>query len=142
VARERTIAFVLSALTVGIAGVVFGQVQQGIYPNAFYLDTTFVTLAMLVVGGMRSLTGAVVGAISLSALAELLSRLQNGLVIGGTTLKIPVGSQQVGFALAMLAVLLLRPAGITGGHELSFGAIRALPRWSLTKARAGRAPSD
>jgi branched-chain amino acid transport system permease protein len=142
VARERTIAFTLSALTVGIAGVVFGQVQQGIYPNAFYLDTTFVTLAMLVVGGMRSLTGAVVGAISLSALAELLSRLQNGLGIAGTMLKIPVGSQQVGFALAMLVVLLLRPAGITGGKELSFGALRALPRWSLDKAQAEEARSD
>jgi branched-chain amino acid transport system permease protein len=128
VARERTVAFMLSALIVGIAGVAFGQVQQGIYPNAFYLDTTFVTLAMLVVGGMRSLTGAVVGAITLSALAELLSRLQNGLDIGGMTVKIPAGSQQVGFALAMLAVLLLRPNGLSGGRELSIGTFGFLLR--------------
>jgi branched-chain amino acid transport system permease protein len=109
----------ISAFIVAIAGVAFGQAQQGIFPNAFYLEATFVTLAMLVVGGMRSLTGAVVGAIALSALAEGLSRLQNGVTVAGVRLDIPDGSQQVGFALAMLVVLLLRPDGLTGGRELT-----------------------
>ena len=108
-----------------IAGVAFGQAQQGIFPNAFYLEATFVTLAMLVVGGMRSLTGAVVGAIALSALAEGLSRLQNGVTVAGVGLDIPDGSQQVGFALAMLVVLLLRPGRSNGGRELTLRTPRA-----------------
>jgi branched-chain amino acid transport system permease protein len=135
VAKERTVAFVISACIAAIGGVAFGQSQQGIYPNAFYLEATFVTLAMLVVGGMRSLTGAVVGTITLSALAELLSRLQNGLDIAGTTLKIPNGSQQVGFAVAMLIILLLRPEGLTGGQELSTRSIAGL--WRSVSRRIG-----
>lgn len=134
VARERMIAFMLSAFIAAIAGVAFGQAQQGIFPNAFYLEATFVTLAMLVVGGMRSLTGAVVGAIALSVLAEALSRLQNGVTIRGITVDIPDGSQQVGFALAMLAVLLLRPDGLTGGRELSLRPFRRLRRPSESAA--------
>lgn len=128
VARERLVAFMISAFIVAIAGVAFGQAQQGIFPNAFYLEATFVTLAMLVVGGMRSLSGAVVGAIALSALAELLSRLQNGINVGGVTVQLPNGSQQVGFALAMLAILLLRPNGLTGGRELSSDSFAFLRR--------------
>ena len=60
-----------------------------------------------------------VGAIALSALAEGLSRLQNGVTVLGVRIDIPDGSQQVGFALSMLAVLLLRPDGLTGGRELT-----------------------
>jgi branched-chain amino acid transport system permease protein len=125
VGRERLIAFMISAFIVAIAGVAFGQAQQGIFPNAFYLEATFVTLAMLVVGGMRSLTGAVVGAIALSVLAEGLSRLQNGVTVAGVRVDIPDGSQQVGFALSMLVVLLLRPDGLTGGRELTLRLGRA-----------------
>jgi branched-chain amino acid transport system permease protein len=136
VARERLIAFMLSAFIVAIAGVAFGQAQQGIYPNAFYLEATFVTLAMLVVGGMQSLTGAVVGAIALSALAEVLSRLQNGVTLAGVRIDIPDGSQQVGFALAMLVILLLRPEGLTGGREFTLRPTRPL------RQRLTRAPAD
>jgi branched-chain amino acid transport system permease protein len=118
---ERTLAFSVSAFIVGTAGVLFGRVAQGIYPNAFYLDLTFVTLAMLVVGGLQSLSGAVVGTIVLSVIAEILTRMSNGMNVGGLHIKVPVGTEQVGFALMMLLVLLLKPNGLTGGREFSFG---------------------
>jgi branched-chain amino acid transport system permease protein len=138
VARERLVAFMISALIVALAGVAFGQAQQGIFPNAFYLEATFVTLAMLVVGGIQSLTGAVIGAIALSALSEGLSRLQNGVTVAGMRIDIPDGSQQVGFALAMLGVLLLRPDGLTGGRELTHRLTRA--RRSGTSGPTGAEP--
>jgi branched-chain amino acid transport system permease protein len=118
ISRERGVAFVVSAFIVGIAGACFAQAQQAINPGAFYLDLTFVTLAMLVVGGMQSLTGAVIGTIALSVLSELLSRLVTGIEIGDVMLKLPSGSQQVGFAVVMLLALILRPTGLTRGREL------------------------
>jgi branched-chain amino acid transport system permease protein len=120
--RERTIAFVVSAFIVGIAGGTFAQAQQAINPSAFYLDITFITIAMLVVGGMSSLTGAVVGTVVLSVLSELLNRLVNGVTIG-VYIKAPTGTAEVGFALAMLLMLIRRPEGLTGGRELSFMAL-------------------
>lgn len=117
--RERTIAFVVSAFIVGIAGGTFAEAQQAINPGAFYLDVTFITIAMLVVGGMNSLTGAVVGTIVLSVLSELLNRLVNGVTIG-VYLKAPTGTAEVGFAVALLLMLLKRPEGLTGGREISF----------------------
>ena len=66
--------------------------------NSFYLDLTFITLAMLVVGGMRSLTGAVVGVVILSTLIELLRQLEGGVDVAGTALSIPLGGQEIGLA--------------------------------------------
>ncbi len=54
------------AVIVSICGAMFAQTQQAIDPSAFYLKITLLTTAMLVVGGMQSLTGAVVGTIVLS----------------------------------------------------------------------------
>ena len=67
---------------------------------------------MLVVGGMTSLAGAVVGTAFLSAVAEGLRRLE-------LHANRP-GLQQVGFAAILLAVLIWRPRGITLGRELSW----------------------
>ncbi len=73
---------------------------------------------MLIIGGQRSLTGAVVGASVISAITEVLRLVENGIEVGGTTISLPPGSQELGIALVMLLVLIFRPSGITGGREL------------------------
>ena len=67
---ERLIAFVLSAFVVGLSGVLYGHMLGTISVDVFWLPVTFVSLAMLVVGGMNSLAGAVLGAVLVSALVE------------------------------------------------------------------------
>lgn len=112
----RGIALVLSGVIVGAAGAVYGQLLGSFNPDVFYLDLTFLTLAMLVVGGINSLTGAVVGTLLLTFLAQWLRDLE-------ATLDRP-GLTEVCFAVLMFAILVLRPSGVTGGRELR------LPRWS------------
>ena len=51
--------------------------------EAVYLDLTFITLAMLVIGGATSLWGAVVGALAVSALDSYLAIAENGTTILG-----------------------------------------------------------
>ena len=46
--------------------------------EAVYLDLTFITLAMLVIGGATSLWGAVVGALAVSGLDSFLAEAENG----------------------------------------------------------------
>jgi branched-chain amino acid transport system permease protein len=93
-----------------------------------YLDLTFLTLAMLVVGGISSLFGAVVGAITISLFNILLVNAQTSIHVLGLSITAPSGTSLVGIAVVMLVILLLRPAGITGGKEFSLHST-LLRRW-------------
>jgi branched-chain amino acid transport system permease protein len=75
---------------------------------------------MLIIGGQRSLTGAVTGAVAISFITEILRLMEGGFALGETQLAFPKGSQELGIALVMLLVLIFRPTGLTGGHELTF----------------------
>ena len=130
----RLVAFVLSAAVVGASGVLQGHAIGILSVGQFYLELTFLTLAMLVIGGQRSLSGAVVGAIAISFIAELLRMLAGGITVFGLAIPQMPGLREVGLAVIMLGVLMLRPKGITGNREFS------LPRWlgGGTKRRESR----
>lgn len=116
--RERSIAFTLSAFVMGIGGGLYAHYLGSFDPSTFFLPLTFLTIAMLLVGGMRSLTGAVCGALLLSIVTEVFRRLENSEGVFSINVHIPAGYQDIAIALTLLAVLLLRPAGITGGREV------------------------
>lgn len=118
VPAQRLVAWVLSAFLVGIGGVLYGHFLGVITVNAFYLEMTFLTLAMLVIGGMGSLAGAVVGVVAVSALSEVLRQFERGIEIGSLAVSAPSGLQEVGLGMVMLAILLWRPSGITRGKEV------------------------
>jgi branched-chain amino acid transport system permease protein len=119
--RQRLVAFVLSGALAGLAGGLYVHLLP-INTDSLYLDLTFLTLAMLVVGGATSLWGAVVGALAVSALDSFLSQAENGVKIFGGTLDLPAGTGLVVVGVLMAVVLILRPSGLTGGREF------ALPR--------------
>lgn len=126
VVRSRLTAFVLSAFLAGIAGALYGHFLGTLRVENFYFDQTFLLISMLVVGGMRSLTGAVFGALVLSFLAETLRLAEIGIpVAGGATLATPSGLGDVVLAALMLLIILLRPRGITGGREITWPISRA-----------------
>ena len=69
--------------------------------NTFYLDLTFVTLTMLVVGGMRSLTGACAGVALVSVVSELFRTIERGASFGDLTIKAPPGLQEIALAIIL-----------------------------------------
>ncbi len=115
---QRLIAFVLSAFFVGAAGVLQAHFLGSIAVKNFWLGITFISLAMLIVGGQRSLTGALVGVVVITTIAELLRQLETGIDIGTTEISVPAGAQELGIALVMLIILISRPAGIMAGREI------------------------
>ena len=125
--RQRLIAFVLSAFFMGMAGVLQAHFLGSIAVKSFWLSLTFISLAMLIIGGQRSLTGAVTGAVMISGITEMLRLMEGGFALGETTFAFPKGSQELGIALVMLLVLIYRPTGITGGRELTFRLGRKEP---------------
>lgn len=120
----RTIAFGLSGLIMGVGGAMQAGFLGIVTVDAFYLDVTFLTLAMLIVGGSGSLSGAVVGVIALTAVTEMLRRFEVGIHLGDTLLALPRGFQEVGLGIVMILVMILRPAGIMNGRELTVGHFR------------------
>ena len=125
IARERLLAFVVSAFFVALGGVLFAHFLGTITANSFYLDLTFVTLAMLVVGGMRSLTGAFVGTAVVTIVSEVFRSIERGIDLGGFTLSAPPGLQEIGLALILLLILIFRRDGLVGDFEIGSIFFRA-----------------
>ena len=112
VPTQRLIAFVLSGFFMGLGGVLQAHYVGSIVVRGFWLGPTFIALAMLMIGGQRSLTGAVVGVIVVSALQEVLRQIE--VVIE------QYGLSQLVIALLMLTILILRPRGIAKGREIAW----------------------
>jgi branched-chain amino acid transport system permease protein len=136
VAWERLIAFVVSAMVVAAGGVLFAHFLGTMTANTFYLDLTFVTLTMLVVGGMRSLTGACAGVALVSVTSEVFRSIERGIDFGAFTLSAPPGLQEIALALILLIILIMRPHGIVGDWELT------LPTPTGPKRRAAATKGD
>jgi branched-chain amino acid transport system permease protein len=134
--RERLTAFVLSAMVAAMGGVLFSHFVGTVTANTFYLDLTFVTLTMLVAGGMRSLTGAFVGVALVSIVSEVFRSLERGVTIGDTLFSLPPGVQEIALAAILLAILILRPAGLLGSYEVGLPKRRTGGRVATEKQEA------
>lgn len=75
VVRTRVKVFVLSAVLAGCAGIVYALTSRFIAPQVFGLDTSILILVMVVVGGLKSPWGAVLGAVTLTLLPEVFAPL-------------------------------------------------------------------
>ena len=131
--RQRLIAFALSGGLAGLAGGLYIHLQP-LQASNLSLDLTFITLAMLVVGGSGSLLGAVVGALAVNGIYSFFSAATNGVDVFGWNLTVPTGTAEIVLGVLMAVVLILRPSGLTGGRELTLPRRRAVA--DLQKARA------
>lgn len=116
---NRLIAFVISAMVVGLGGVLQVHFLGTVSVNAFFLGLTFITLAMLVVGGMKSLAGAVVGVVIVATIVDVFRRLEAGMMLGETRVATPAGTQEMVLAALMLLILIFRKDGLMGRRELT-----------------------
>ena len=114
--RERLWAFVVSGALAGLAGAMLVHLLGSITTEQVYLELTFLTLAMLVIGGLTSLWGAVVGALVVSALDSFLIEAEQGVDVG-ISLDLPQGTRLIILGAIMALMLILRPSGLTGGRE-------------------------
>jgi branched-chain amino acid transport system permease protein len=116
--RQRLLAFTISGGLAGFAGGIYVHLQP-LQQSSVFLNLTFITLAMLVVGGSGTLLGAVVGALAVDGIYSFFSAATNGVDVLGWRLTVPQGTAQIVLGVMMALVLILRPAGITGGRELT-----------------------
>ena len=115
--RVRLKAWLISAVVTGSGGILFTLFMGTIAPKSFYFHLTFLTIAMLILGGMRSVSGAVIGSLAIALGFELFRMLENGPIIFG--LELPTMFGLTGFFLGAIIVVTLavRPDGILGNEE-------------------------
>lgn len=137
VSSSRFWAFLLSAFIMGVGGGLFVQFIGTLNPTTFFFEATLTTLAMLVVGGIGSLSGAVLGTVLLSVVLAWLRELENGFSIVGVAVPNRPGLTATGLGIVMLLALILRPDGVTKSREIPPVSSWRLPqRLSRRKSQA------
>jgi branched-chain amino acid transport system permease protein len=114
--RFKIVSFVIGSAFAGVAGVLFAHYNRFLSTNDFQFIKSFEIIIMIVIGGMGSITGAILGAIVVTLLPELLRNLPD-LQVGASVFRF-ADLRLVIFALVLIATMLLRPQGILGTREL------------------------
>jgi branched-chain amino acid transport system permease protein len=116
VARYRASVFVLSSMYAGLAGVLLALVFQRTVPEYFGMILSLEYLAMIVIGGLGTVAGAVVGAVFVSLLPQVLTRWSDALPLvsaPGTGGVSPGEASRYLYGAAVVAVVLFLPGGLT-----------------------------
>jgi branched-chain amino acid transport system permease protein len=114
----RWIAFILSAFFCGVAGGLYAHFITSFGASAFYIELTFLVLAMLVIGGTASISGAVIGVLAVTLLSESVRSVETAINVADLVPGGIAGMTRVVVSITMLLILILRPSGITGGREI------------------------
>jgi branched-chain amino acid transport system permease protein len=141
IVKVRLIAFVVSAAIMGVAGALYAHFLGILTADTFYLSLTFVTISMLVVGGIGSLFGAVTGVVAVTLVVEVLRHLEAGVPVGATTVNLPQGSQEIGLGIIMALIMVFRPSGLTRGREVGWPTRPAVGRPKAAET-PGAAPAN
>ncbi|MCP8894548.1 branched-chain amino acid ABC transporter ATP-binding protein/permease [Shinella daejeonensis] len=115
---HRFYAWVLGAVLSGAAGVLFAHFIGAFSPKDFYFNLTFMLLAMLILGGITTVSGAVVGTAAIMVIVELLRKLEGGVDLGLFSLPTVFGLTDIGIGLAILLVMYRLQDGLLGVREI------------------------
>ncbi len=106
--RYKVWAFVIAAFFAGAAGALFAHYTY-LHTNSFTFMKSIEVIVMVVLGGMGSLTGSILGATLLTALPE--------------ALRFASADRLIIYSFLLIVLMIARPQGIMGRREISFGAL-------------------
>jgi branched-chain amino acid transport system permease protein len=99
-AKYKTIAFAISAFYTGIAGGLFAYLITFLSPDAFTIELSIDFIAMIVIGGMGSILGSIIGAVILTGMQQVLAGL--------------LDLQILIFGISLIVFMIFMPRGISG----------------------------
>lgn len=118
-------AFILAAFIAGIGGALWGHFITSFAPKAFYLKETFLIVTMLVIGGANTVTGAVAGTVLITIAYEGLRSTEGAINATSFGAGQVIGLTEIVLALAMIAVMILKPGGLFPNREIGHIITRA-----------------
>ncbi len=110
-ARYKTLVFAVSAGMTGLAGALFAHYVRYLAPDAFDVLLSVQLLTIVFVGGLGSLRGAILGAMFVRLLPQLIAIVRDSLPFGIGRLP---GLEPSLFGLSLVLVILFQPAGLNG----------------------------
>lgn len=122
--KTKELSFVVSSFFTGVGGGLLAMFMRSIDSKTFQITLTYDILLIVVLGGIGSITGSIVGAFFVTGGKELLRFFDEPLTIAG--INIPLfkpGFRMVIFSILLMVVVLFFRKGIIGGKELSFYGI-------------------
>ncbi|WP_425826527.1 ABC transporter permease subunit [Streptomyces fractus] len=96
----RMTAFLLASCYGGLAGILYGGLIRYVAPETFSISNMFILLAMVIIGGRRSLVGCVIGAVGLTLVREWLSDFAT--------------YAQLGYGVVVVLMVVFAPTGVAG----------------------------
>jgi branched-chain amino acid transport system permease protein len=99
-AKYKTIAFAISAFYTGVAGGLFAYLITFLSPDAFTIELSIDFIAMIVIGGMGSILGSIIGAVILTGMQQILAGL--------------LDLQILIFGISLIVFMIFMPRGIIG----------------------------
>jgi ABC-type branched-subunit amino acid transport system permease subunit len=150
--RLKLLAFMFGAATAGFCGTIFGAVQAGAFPGDYDVGLLITIYAIVILGGLGSIGGVVIGALVVNGVPELLRSSENarflfyGVLVFALFLAmrpwyrpVIVLLGTIAFGFAVHAIVGAVWARGTAGHIQGGGAVgRALEHWVLLPAHTGR----
>lgn len=127
--RYKELSFVISSFFTGIGGGMLAMFMRSIDSKTFQVSLTYDILLIVVLGGIGSVTGSVVGAFLVTSGREMLRFFDDPLVIAGV--HVPLfrsGFRMVIFSILLMAVVLFYSRGIMGNREFSWDGLFRLSR--------------
>ena len=115
VARYKILAFVVSAFIAGMAGGMYAYLANHIGPELYTFNQSVLYIGMIIVGGMGTVLGSILGAIFMTMLPVVI-----GLVSGPLASHYPAFASRIGsidvmvYGLVIIVFLLLEPDGLVG----------------------------
>jgi branched-chain amino acid transport system permease protein len=131
VVHYKTLAFILGSTFAGLAGGLYAHVAGFLHPDSFNFIKSFDPMIVVVFGGLGSVTGTLVAALSIEFLLE-----------GFLRLFLPAGFETwrfVVYPLLLLVMMLLRPKGLFGTYEVPFLKQMLPPRLKAISQQAPQA---
>jgi branched-chain amino acid transport system permease protein len=121
--RTRLLGFVFGAFFTGVAGALLAHQIGTIAPSQFYFKTTFLVITMVVLGGMGSISGAVIGATIMTVLPEYMRDIDDGFSLGPLQSPPLFGLSQIIIAIGFVLVMIFRPQGFFGNVEFGLSML-------------------
>ena len=138
--KTKELSFVISSFFAGVSGGMLAMFMRSIDSKTFQVSLTYDILLIVVIGGIGSVTGSVLGAFLVNAGRELLRFFDEPLYIG--SLNIPLfrpGFRMVIFSILLMVVVLFYSRGLMGTSEFSWtgilGFFRGLGKKKVKQAR-------
>lgn len=103
--------FALSAAATSVTGSLYAHYYTFIEPDSFELMTSILILSMVVIGGVGSTAGPIIGALAIIGIPEVLRYI--GLASSDAALV-----RQIAFGALLVLILMYRPQGLLGDHEI------------------------